>query len=183
MAAELPPEVREQLLSVFSMLDRNGSGDIELKEIGFLMNKLLGQKKDDDQLMEILSEIADSDVPGASINFDMFCKALGPVMMGSTEDELDQMAFQALDADKSGCINAAELGPIMAHVAGSKLTQQQVGMVLDLTSGQDGKLRYEDFKRAIRPQAGAASSSSAAAPPPAEPQPAASEPVPHDGPG
>ena len=39
--AEVSPEIRQALLDVFSVLDRNGSMQIDQKEIGFLMNKML----------------------------------------------------------------------------------------------------------------------------------------------
>jgi len=132
---EVPPAVREALLHVFTMLDRSGTTQIDQREVGFLMNKLLNRNLDEMAISEIMSEICDSDAPGVGIDFDSFLKALGPVISKSSEDELDRKAFAAMDADNSGCISAPELAPLMSQVAGHKMPDSQVKQVLELAAG------------------------------------------------
>ena len=147
--AEVPKEVKAQLLKVFSMLDRNGSLQIDLKEVGHLMNKLLGFNKDEMAISEIMTEICDSDAPGSAIDFEAFCKALGPVIAAASEEELNKRAFEAMDSDGSKCISATELAPLMSNVAGSRITEKEVDQVLEISAGKDGKIRYEDYVRAV----------------------------------
>ena len=66
-------------------------------------------------------------------------------------EEINKRAFAAMDVDNSGCISASELRPLMSAVAGTKMTQQQADDVLSIAAGSDGKVRYEDFVRAIKP--------------------------------
>ena len=141
---------REKLMGVFTMLDRNGSLTIDQREIGFLMNKLLNRNLDEMVLSEIMSEVCDSDAPGVGVDFESFVNALGPIIQGASEEELNKKAFSALDADGSGCISTSELAPLMSAVAGTNLPASQVSEVLALAAGADGKLRYPDFVRAVK---------------------------------
>lgn len=147
-APSLSPAHEATLREVFSTLDRNGSMSLELKEIGILMNKWLGKNLDDPQLMEIMTEVCDSDAPGLTMDFDTFCKAMAPVMANSAE-EINKRAFATLDSDGSGCVSATELAPLMSAMAGGKMTTPQVQEVLGMYAGADGKVRYEDFVRAV----------------------------------
>ena len=99
--AAVDPELKAQLMQVFTMLDRNGSMQIDQREVGYLLNKLLGRQVDEMTLSEIMSEICDSDAPGVGIDFESFCKALGPILSGSSEDDLNKRAFEAM------CVAAA----------------------------------------------------------------------------
>jgi Ca2+-binding EF-hand superfamily protein len=148
MADELPPAVKDSLLKVFTVLDRDGTMSLTLKDITKLMNTMLRSDFDEMQIAEIMSEVCDSDAPGVSISFDMFCRAVGPLLVGCTEDEISQKAFAAMDVDGSGCISASELAPLMSAVAGTRLTKQQTDDVLALAAGSDGKVRYKDYHRA-----------------------------------
>ena len=139
---------RAKLLEVFTMLDRNGSMQIDQREIGYLMNKLLGRQVDEMVLAEIMSEVCDSDAPGVGIDFDTFCKVLGPIIQNSSEDALNQMAFKAIDSDGSGCVSTAELAPLMSAVAGG-MAESKVKEVLELAAGADGKMRYADFVKQV----------------------------------
>ena len=56
---------------------------------------------------------------------------------------------EATKNDKSKCISGAELQPLMSTVAGANLPDSQVKQVLELASGADGKIRYEDYVRAV----------------------------------
>lgn len=146
-APDVDPVMRAKLMEVFTMLDRNGSMQLDQREVGYLLNKLLGNNLDEMTLAEIMSEICDSDSPGVGIDFDMFVKAMAPVLSASPE-ELNQRAFQALDADGSGCIATAELAPLMSAVAGN-MAESKVHEVLQLAAGPDGKMRYADFARQV----------------------------------
>ena len=145
----LSPEHTEGLQLVFAMLDKNGTGQLEVKDLAYLLNKLLKRDLDDMTLGEILSEITDSDTPGQMITFDLFCKALGPTLKGLTSDEVIKRGFQVMDKDGSGRICAAELGPLMSATAGAKLRDAQIDEVLKIAAGADGTVQLADYKRVI----------------------------------
>ena len=142
--------MKKHLLEVFTMLDRNGSQQIDMKEVGYLMNKLLGRNLDEMVLGEIMSEICNSDAPGVGIDFENFCKAMAPVLVGASEEDLNKIAFRSMDSDGSGCISMMELAPLMTCVAGT-MPESKVKEVLTLTAGKDGKIRYEDYARQFAP--------------------------------
>ena len=98
---------------------------------------------------EIMSEVCDSDAPGVNLDFETFCKSLGPVLQNTSVDELDKRAFEAMDADGSGTIDAKELAPLMSLVAGQRMTNAQAEEVLALSAGSDGKVRFEHFRKAV----------------------------------
>jgi Ca2+-binding EF-hand superfamily protein len=148
MADELPPAVKETLLKAFTILDREGSGSLSQRDITRLMNTMLKSDLDEMTLAEIMSEVCDSDTAGVGVTFDMFCKAVGPVIASCSEEEISKRAFAAMDADGSGCISATELRPLMSAVAGTKLTTQQADDVLQLAAGKDGKVRYKEYQAA-----------------------------------
>lgn len=151
MSDTLPPAAKEQLLHAFTILDRDGTYSLSVKDITRLMNNMLASKLDEMTVAEIMSEVADSDAPGVTIDFESFCKAIAPALTSCSEEEINKRAFAAMDVDNSGCISASELRPLMSAVAGTKMTQQQADDVLSIAAGSDGKVRYEDFVRAIKP--------------------------------
>jgi Ca2+-binding EF-hand superfamily protein len=69
MSAKLTKAQEQELLNVFVMMDKNGSEGVEIKELNYLMCKLLGQEVDELTLSEILSELTDSDAPGRFISW------------------------------------------------------------------------------------------------------------------
>ena len=151
MSGALPPHVKEALLNAFTTLDKSGSMQLELKDITRLMNTMLNSDMDEMTLAEIMSEVCDSDAPGVAIDFESFCKAMGPVFASCSEEELAKRAFTAMDVDGSGCISATELRPLMSAVAGTRMTMVQADEVLGLSAGNDGKVRYQDYAKTVAP--------------------------------
>ena len=153
--AEVSPEIRQALLDVFSVLDRNGSMQIDQKEIGFLMNKMLHFNLTELEIAEIMSEICDSDAPGVGIDFDMFVKALGPALSACSEEELNKLAFEALDEHKTGTLSMGDVAPVMSAVAGenvararTKLPASHVTEVVSLASS-GGPITFDDFCKVV----------------------------------
>lgn len=146
---QLSPEQEEGLKNVFSMLDKNGSGQLELKELKYLIEKLIGRQLDEMTLGEILSEITDSDAPGTVITLDLFLAALGPVVAKCSPEEFNKRAFRAMDVDGNGHISGKELQPLMSAAAGTKLKEAQVEDILKITAGSDGTIQMADYEKAI----------------------------------
>ena len=113
---------RAALAEVYTVMDKNGSGEVELRELNILMNKLLSKNVDEVTLGEIMSEITESDQPGTTMSFEHLCAAIAPILAQGS-DEVTKRAFAAMDTDGSGCISATELAPLMAAVTGEKLSK------------------------------------------------------------
>jgi len=139
-------EKEKALMEVFQMLDRNGSGSVELKELHMLLNKLLNRNIDEMTMGEIMAEITDSDQAGAELDFAMLCKVMKPVLEEPPE-QLDERAFKCLDKDGSGRISTEELKPLMSVAAGEALTNEQTRDILRFSGGDDGKISLADFRR------------------------------------
>ena len=144
-AAPLDPAIRSSLLDVFTVLDVNQSGSIDQKEIGRLLNKMLGRNVDEMTCGEIVAEICDNDGPSAEVDFETFCTAMGPVLSSCSEEDITKRAFAVMDADDSGNISVAELKPLMSAVAGTKLTMEAAEEILKFSAGADGTVRYADY--------------------------------------
>lgn len=145
----LTEEHKEQLLCTFSMLDKNGSGQLEIKELNYLLCKLLNKQLDEVTLGEIVTEITDSDAPGIVITYDLFVKALEPVLSSISTDERTVRAFNVMDSDGDGNISGTELSPLMSAVAGIKLKEYQVEDIMSQTAGSDGTIKLADYKKVI----------------------------------
>lgn len=147
--ATLSQEKREELQGAFALLDKNGSGKLEVREIGVLLNKLLNRDIDEIMLGEIVSEITDSDSLESFITYDMFEKALAPVIANISDDEFTKRAFMVMDKDGDGHISGKELAPLMSSVAGKKLRDAQVDEILKLTAGDDGTIQLADYSKVV----------------------------------
>jgi Ca2+-binding EF-hand superfamily protein len=149
MAAALDPAVKETLREAFDVIDKSNTGSLGVKEIGNLLNKMLGRNVDEVTLGEIISEICDTDTTTSGVNFDSFCSAIGP-LLSLGEDEIAKRAFSAMDKDVSGSIETRELCPLMSAVAGTKLLKEQADDILGFSAGADGKVSLADFKRVTK---------------------------------
>ena len=150
MSAKLTTAQEQELMHVFVMMDKNGSGGVEIRELNYLMCKLLGQEVDELTLSEILSELTDSDAPGRFISFHTFKEYMGPIIANINVDDMCNRAFKALDKDGSGSISVSELRPILSATAGSKLSEAQVDSVLKVAAGSDGTVRLKDYMAVIK---------------------------------
>ena len=145
----LSEEHVEQLQSTFSMLDKNGSGTLEIKELNYLLCKLLNKQLDEVTLGEIVSEITDSDASGDGITYELFVKALEPILSSISPDEAAVRSFNVMDHDGDGNIAGKELAPLMSAVAGIKLKEHQVEDIMSSTGGPDGTIKLADYKRVV----------------------------------
>ncbi|KAK3599650.1 hypothetical protein CHS0354_029111 [Potamilus streckersoni] len=143
----LTDEQIAELREAFSLFDKDGDGDISVKELGSVMRSL-GQNPSDKELEEMIKEV---DVDGnGTIDFDEFLHMMGRKMkVTDTEDEIKE-AFKVFDKDNNGLISPSELKSVMVNL-GERLTDEEVDeMIKEADVDGDGYINYEEFLRILK---------------------------------
>lgn len=132
----------EDFKEAFSLLDKDGDGTINTKELGILMRSL-GQNPTEQELEEIIREI-DMDGNGI-IDFMEFLHLMDQRMKGiDTEAELREM-FKVFDMDGNGFISAEEFKWTMMNL-GQQLTEEEVEEIIKASDLKgDGHIDLEEF--------------------------------------
>jgi len=159
----------EMFSAAFSKFDADGSGTINASELETLL-QTMGQHQSEDQLGAMMKE-ADSSGDG-EIDCDEFMNLMGK-HVGSQADVMEgdlRYAFDALDADCSGTISAAEL-KTAASTLGDKLSTAEVDAMLALVDNDgSGEIDFEEFCTCARLPAPDATAPSASPTPPSAPE-------------
>jgi len=131
-------ETDDQVMrEVFDLFDTDGSGQIDLRELGDAMEAL--GIRTSPELVEHTMHNVDSSEDGL-IDFAEFCQVLSPHMAdekgksGSGDANAEQLgliqeAFEVFDLDRSGIINAADLGDAM-EALGLEVTDEEANDLL-----------------------------------------------------
>mmetsp|Transcript_3503 Transcript_3503/g.12201 ORF Transcript_3503/g.12201 Transcript_3503/m.12201 type:complete len:1039 (-) Transcript_3503:1573-4689(-) len=135
-------EGKEFIRDMFLMMDKDGSGAIDARELRAALEDKLGVQLNDEQatkLIEILSTGRDQ-------------LTLNQVMMLSQkmrESEVLERTFRLFDSDGSGKIDIKELGPLLAAL-GVQLSKEQVQvLVQSLDLNNDGEMDVQELKSGI----------------------------------
>lgn len=128
----------------FSLLDKDGDGNISNYEIRSLMNSL-GYSPSEDDISSVISKV-DKDGNG-SVDFDEFLTMMQRRRStGESDTELHQV-FQIFDKNKDGYIDRDELYDMLSRL-GEHITEEDVKEMIDEADclDNDGKVSYEEFK-------------------------------------
>lgn len=139
----LTAQQREDCQDIFSLLDRNGSGSLDIEELGSGLRGL-GLNPTEAEIRALMKE-ADKDGSG-ELNFDEFvrlykkCFAITVV----TEEEV-RTQFKRLDKNDDGTINAQELRELL--ITGDEpLTKAEANaLIAEFDKNGDGVLDLEEF--------------------------------------
>jgi len=140
MAGNLTEEQQGEAREAFDLADKNGSGSIQVKEVGMVV-RALGMNPSDEELQEMVDGRGD----GTKVSFQEFLGIVGDRMNEvDNEDELRE-AFAVFDRDGQGFIRAAELRHMMTNL-GEKLSDLEVDdMIKEAGIDNEGQFRYQDF--------------------------------------
>jgi calcium-dependent protein kinase len=135
----------DHLKKVFETIDKNGDGNITLKELKDGLNGV----KNKEELLAIM-EGADTDSSG-SINYTQFIAATMEQKMYLKEENL-RNAFKMFDKDGSGKISIEE----MKNALGAELNDQTEDedqwnqMIQEVDTDGDGEIDFEEFIAMMR---------------------------------
>ena len=140
MSGNITAEQEQEVQEAFSLADKNGTGSIQMKEVGMVV-RALGMNPSDEELQDMLHGRGD----GVHLNYQEFLDIVGNRMNEvDNEDELRE-AFAVFDRDGQGFIRAAELRHMMTNL-GEKLSDQEVDdMIREAGIDNDGQFRYQEF--------------------------------------
>lgn len=135
----------EQLRDVFNHFDKDGSGSIDVHELGHVFSAM-GQNLSADELSLLMSQ-ADDDGSG-EIDFDEFlllmCSSFGSAH--SFDSDLIE-AFKRHDPTNSGMISCGELVEMIKELVGPNLTEEEIREVVDVAHERgDGYIQYMQWQ-------------------------------------
>ncbi|XP_034237688.1 calmodulin-A-like [Thrips palmi] len=149
MAEALSKEQTAELREAFNLFDKDHSGSITNKELGYVMRSL-GQNPTESELQDMINEV---DVDGSgTIDFSEFLAMMAKKMgSGDTEEDIRE-AFRVFDKDGNGYITATELRIAMTNL-GEKLTHSEVDeMIAEADRDGDGLISFEEFVTMMSPK-------------------------------
>ncbi|KAF4120171.1 calmodulin [Geosmithia morbida] len=125
-----------ELKEAFALFDKDGDGEITVKELGTVM-KSLGLEPSESELQDMLNEV---DADGSEFLVMMARKGAG----GDPEKELRE-AFRVFDRDGTGTISRDELRAVMKSL-GEDLTEAEIDEMLNLADKDgNGSIDYAEF--------------------------------------
>eukprot|EP00611_Tribonema_gayanum_P008451 TRINITY_DN179_c0_g1_i1.p1 TRINITY_DN179_c0_g1~~TRINITY_DN179_c0_g1_i1.p1 ORF type:complete len:152 (-),score=63.97 TRINITY_DN179_c0_g1_i1:386-841(-) len=138
----LSTEEVEDYEEAFKNFDKDGNGEIDLKELGIVMRSL-GYSPTDKQLRDMLQQV-DEDGNGV-ITFNEFVEMMRRCEL-STDFELEiKGAFEFFDKDGSGDITPEELASIMRGL-GANLSDQEIELLVrEADANGDGAIDLHEF--------------------------------------
>jgi len=130
------PAVNEFLLKrEFEAFDSDGSGEVDVSELGPLLASL-GVKRSRDQVQEIIQTV-DKDASG-SLSYDEF-KLL-------FEEARLRSVFEELDADSSGRLDASELSLALRKLGYRMSPAQCKALLGKVDTDNDGQVTFTEFR-------------------------------------
>ena len=125
----------------------NGSGEIDKNE--FLSIPGISSNPLATRLMDVFDKDGDG-----QIDFQEFITGLSAFSGKSSNLEKLQFAFNIYDIDRDGYIGNGELFIVMKMMVGKNLQDEELQQIVDKTIMEadvdgDGKLNFEEFKKAV----------------------------------
>ncbi|KAG5181694.1 yellow cameleon 2.60 [Tribonema minus] len=141
-ARALTKEEVEDYEEAFKNFDKDGNGEIDLKELGIVMRSL-GYSPTDKQLRDMLKQ-ADDDGNGV-ITFNEFVEMMRRCEL-STDFEMEiKGAFEFFDKDGDGDITSEELASVMRGL-GANLSDQEIALLVkEADKNGDGAISLHEF--------------------------------------
>jgi len=142
MAHDLTEQQIAEFKEAFSLFDKDGDGQITVKELGTVMQSL-GLNPSESELQDMLNEV-DADNSGA-IDFNEFLVMMARKGTGSDPEKELREAFKVFDRDGTGTISKDELRHVMKSL-GENLTEEEIDEMLKMADKDgDGTIDYNEF--------------------------------------
>jgi Ca2+-binding EF-hand superfamily protein len=152
---------RGQLAAAFAEMDEDGSGTLDIDELGAALRSQLGLEMTADELGSLIKK---ADVDGDGIlDLEEFCDAaevafassggvaaaVGDAGDTSTAVHPAREIFDRIDADGSGTIDMEELGVALRRMGRTTVSAAEIREVMDeVDMDGDGQLDFDEFRKA-----------------------------------
>merc|ERR1711890_198393 len=138
MADQFTEEQIAEFKEAFSLFDKDGDGAITARELGSVMESLLGKTPSDEELQDMVNEV-DEDGNG-TIDFAEFLGMMDRKIQETDSKEEMKEAFKVFDKDGDGLISSQELRQVMKNL-GEDLTDKEVeDMIREADTDGDGQV-------------------------------------------
>ncbi|XP_044887442.1 caltractin-like isoform X3 [Mauremys mutica] len=143
----LTEEQKQQLREAFDLLDTDGTGTIDVKDLKVSI-RALGYEPKKEEMKKIISEV-DKEGSG-KINFDSFLYAMTQKMSEPESREDILKAFKLFDDNGTGKISFQNLKRVAGEI-GENLTDEELQEMIDEADVDgDGEVNEQEFLRIIR---------------------------------
>lgn len=142
----LTDEERKELEAHFHRVDADGSGSIDLGELGAVC-VMLGIDPKGNACKQLMM-VADKDQNG-TLSLEEFISFLHGYKGVSDQDELKD-TFLSYDTDGSGYITHKELRNVMRWIQPDKTSSDVKKMIDEVDVNGDGKVDYQEFAKLVQ---------------------------------
>ncbi|XP_024052807.1 caltractin-like [Terrapene carolina triunguis] len=143
----LTEEQKQQLREAFDLLDTDGTGTVDVKDLKVSI-RALGYEPKKEEMKKIVSEV-DKEGSG-KINFDSFLYAMTQKMSEPESREDILKAFKLFDDNGTGKISFQNLKRVAGEI-GENLTDEELQEMIDEADVDgDGEVNEQEFLRIIR---------------------------------
>lgn len=143
--ATVPPENLERFRAVFTQVDTDGNGTIDISELKILFS-LLGITCSDEELSHLI-KIVDVDHSG-SLSFEEFvtliCLLADAHAKAQHRADL-KLVFDSVDTDGSGSICIGELGEMFQKLGYETTLEELTQLIQHVDADGNGSLDFEEF--------------------------------------
>ena len=128
----------------FSLIDHDSDGFIDKEDLKDMLASL-GQQPTDQYVEDMINE-----APNGSINFTMFLTLMGEKMNGTDPEHEILQAFECLDEQKSGKLDADDLRELLTTM-GDRFTDEEVDIMFKgAPVDAAGNFNYRQFVRVLK---------------------------------
>ncbi|TPX63905.1 hypothetical protein SpCBS45565_g06272 [Spizellomyces sp. 'palustris'] len=144
----LTDEEYEYYKEAFNLFDRDGSGAIDLEELGAVMLSI-GLQPTQEELLNMIEKV-DDDHTG-TVEFDEFLQMSHEWMIQGRLETTDQIreAFDLMDMDGNGYISAADLARVLEGLNEDKSDEEMLDMIKEFDLDGDGQVGFDEFMALI----------------------------------
>ncbi|XP_064545783.1 calmodulin-beta-like [Drosophila montana] len=146
---DMTADQMKEFQRAFKMLDRDGEGNIQARDLGAFMRDL-GKMPTDSELQSMVNQV-DTDGNG-TIDFEEFASAMMARMKQVPDDDDLREAFNVYDKEGTGIVGPDQLRSVMIALRLKPTFEEIDELIQEGDEDGDGFLSYEEFVRLMTPQ-------------------------------
>ncbi|XP_002047651.3 calmodulin [Drosophila virilis] len=139
----------EEFKRAFQILDRDGEGSIQARELGVFMRDL-GKVPTESELQAMINQV-DLDGNG-SIDFEEFVSAMMAKLNTRADEDVLREAFSVYDKENTGYIGVDQLRTVMIALKLKPTDEELDELIREGDIDGDGYLNYEEFVQLMNPR-------------------------------